>query len=77
MKRENTMCKMGNTLSVRTRLPVTAWVLAGLVTLSSLISTTLQEHQSKRTDATSLAQTQICQPDKSCGKGAIAASVIH
>jgi len=71
------MCKMGYTLSVRTRLPVTAWVLAGLVTLSSLISTALQEHQSARTEATSLAQTQICQPDRSCGKSAIAASVIH
>jgi hypothetical protein len=71
------MCKMGYTLSVRTRLPVTAWVLAGLVTLSSLISTMLQEDQSARTDTTNLAQTQVCQTDRSCGKSAIAASVIH
>ncbi|MEX2167012.1 MAG: hypothetical protein WD852_08345 [Methyloceanibacter sp.] len=69
------MHKMGNTLSVKTRLPLTAWVLAGFVTLFSLLSTLMQTHQADRVDAASFAQ--ICQPDRSCDRSAIEASVIH
>lgn len=69
------MHTMGNTISVKTRLPLTAWVLAGCVTLSSLLSTLIQAQQVDRMDAANLAP--ICQPDRSCDRAPIQASVIR
>jgi hypothetical protein len=40
--RETIMCKITETVQVKTRLPLAAWALAGLVTLFSLASTLVQ-----------------------------------
>ena len=61
---------------IKTRLPLTAWVLAGLVTASSLLFTLMEHPRSDQTDATDMAQA--VQYDVSGDKGVIAASTtIH
>jgi hypothetical protein len=58
---------------IKTRLPLTAWVLAGLVTASSLLSTLIEHPRSDQTD-----MAQAVQYDVSGDKGVIAASTtIH
>lgn len=60
---------------IKTRLPMTAWVLAGLVTLSSLVTTLMEHRQSDQTNAMDMAQTT---PHEMSGdKGVVAASTIH
>ena len=65
----------GNTLPVKTRLPVAAWVFASLVTLFSLVSTLMQVPVNDQANATDMAQA--VQQDMSGDKGIIAASTIH
>lgn len=61
------MCK------IKTRLPLTAWVLAALVTLSSVVSTLMDQHRSGQAHQTDLAQAT--QYDAAGHKSTLAASV--
>ncbi len=60
---------------IKTRLPLTAWVLAGLVTLSSLVTTLMEHPRSDQADTTDMAQAT--QQDLSGTKGPAKASTIH
>ena len=62
------------TLPVKTRLPLAAWVFAGLVTLFSLVSTLMQVPANDQANATDMAQAV---QDMSGNKGIIAASTIR
>jgi hypothetical protein len=57
------MCK------IKTRLPLTAWVLAGLVTLSSLLSTLIEHRQPDQTNAMDMAQVVQQDPGLPGSKG--------
>lgn len=69
------MRRFSETLPVKTRLPLTAWVFAGLVTLFSLVSTLMQVPANDQGNATDMAQA--VQQDMSGDKGIIAASTIR
>jgi hypothetical protein len=69
------MRKFTETLPVKTRLPVAAWVFASLVTVFSLVSTLMQVPANDQANATDMAQA--VQQDMSGDKGIIAASTIR
>lgn len=69
------MRRFTETLPVKTRLPLAAWVFAGLVTLFSLVSTLMQVPANDQANATDMAQA--VQQDMSGNKGIIAASTIR
>ena len=69
------MHRFTETLPFKTRLPLTAWVFASLVTLFSLVSTIMQDPANDQANATDMAQA--VQQDMSSNKGIIAASTIR
>jgi hypothetical protein len=69
------MRRFTETLQVKTRLPLAAWVFAGLVTLFSLVSTLMQVPANDQASATDMAQA--VKQDMSGNKGIIAASTIR
>ncbi|MGV1013379.1 MAG: hypothetical protein ACOYB4_00255 [Methyloceanibacter sp.] len=69
------MCKLAETLPIKTRLPATAWAFAGAVTLFSLVSTLMQVPAHDLVAATDIVK--MLQQDKSGHMGSIKASAIH
>ncbi|HWM31421.1 MAG TPA: hypothetical protein VNO69_06955 [Methyloceanibacter sp.] len=69
------MRRFTETLTVKTRLPLAAWVFAGLVTIFSLVSTLMQVPANDQANATDMAQA--VKQDMSGNKGIIAASTIR
>ena len=69
------MRRFTETLPVKTRLPLTAWVFAGLVTLFSLVSTLMQVPANDQANATDMVQA--VQQNMSGDKGMIAATTIR